>query len=391
MGRKGDGKKPGAEAPDDEATVIIPPRRVYGRPADRPLIPAGGGIPAVFRLIALLCVIAVGIAGWFIMREKAAPTDLQIRQGLQAPAKPAIAVQLADEAEIVAHLARETTVFRFESNRRVLVLDFPSLREQGLMLNRAAALVEKAGLPRNRVLRDDELDAAIASAGDTMETYYFGHDYSAVDLARFFALADRDKIALRPQEEWLRGLLRQEGMLSADGRGALISVPSAGTGQAVDQALRAAILRHELSHAEYFSNAIYAGYARQFWQQGLDEAGRQAFRRYLAAQNYDPALEDLTINEMQAYLMHTTDPRLFSAAALGVAPETIDRWQAAFLLGMPNGWLRDACLAALPSAGAVLSRPRRRCRRQRQRGSVPTRMARALTRAPRRTADSSAA
>src|SRR5690606_3272524 len=114
----------------------------------------------------------------------------------------------------------------------------------------------------------------------------------------------------------------------------------------------------------------------QFWREGLDEEGRTMFRRYLVAQGYDGALDDLMANEMQAYLMHTPDPRMFSAASLGVAPEMMDRWQAAFLLGMPNGWLRDACLASLPSAGSVLRRPRRRA----QRASVSTRTARALTR-----------
>ena len=374
------GSPEGGGSPNDDATVRLPPRRGYGRPTDRPVIPAGGGMPPVFRLIALAFMIAIGVAGWFVMREPAPVPELYA--GGQIGQVPRIAVRLADEAEILAYQAEATTVFRFAANRQVLVLDFASLREQGLMLNRAAALVEKTGLPRTRVLRDDELDAAIAAAGDTMDTYYFGHDYAVADLARFFSLADRDGITLRPQEEWLRGLLRQEGMLENAARGALISLPRVGAGADVDAGLRAAILRHELSHAEFFTNATYANYARQFWRDGLDEAGRSAFRRYLAEQKYDPALEDLMVNEMQAYLMHTSDPRLFSAASLGVPVEVMDRWQASFLLGMPNGWLRDVCVASLPSAGAVLRRPRRAP----QRGSVSTRMARVLTRTPRRIA-----
>jgi hypothetical protein len=386
MTEKSDGPKPpDGGAPDDDATVRVPRNRSYGRPTDRSLMPAGGGLPPFLRLIALVLMIVIGVAGWFIMRETA-PPDLYTGPGTEAPA-PGLAVRLADEEEILAHQASETTVFRFAPNRRVLVLDFASMREQGLMLNRAAALVEKVGLPRERVLRDDELDAAIAASGDTVETFYYGHDYPAAELARFFALADRDGVALREQEEWLRRLLRQEGLLAPEANGALISVPAVGAGPDVDAKLRAAILRHELSHAEFFTNRAYATYVRRFWRDGLDEDGRAMFRRYLTGQNYDPALEDLMANEMQAYLMHTIDPRLFSAAALGVAPETMDRWQAEFLLGMPNGWLRDACVASLPSAGSVLRRPRRR----RQRASVSTRTARAFTRRPRRMALSSAA
>lgn len=376
------------EGGDDDATVKLPRKRVYGRPTDRPVIPAGGGIPAVFRLVALACVMLIGIAGWFAMREK--PQE-ELGSHSHSPAtSPAIAVRLADEAEILANDDDQTTVFRFAANRRVLVLDFASLREQGLMLNRAAAMVEKVGLPRDRVLRDEELDAAIAAAGDTMETYYFGHDYAAADLVRFFAAADRDQVVLRPQEEWLRRLLWQEGMLSEGARGAVISIPRAGAGEGIDAGLRATILRHELSHAEFFTNPMYAEYSRRFWRDGLDDAGRDAFRKFLAAQSYDATLEDLMANEMQAYLMHTTDTRLFNAGSLGVALEVMDRWQAGFLLGMPNGWLRDACVASLPSAGAVLRRPRRR-RLIRQRASDSTRIARVLTRKPRRAVSAKAA
>jgi hypothetical protein len=240
------------------------------------------------------------------------------------------------------------------------------------------------------VLRDEELDAAISAAGDTIETYYFGHDYPAADLARFFAAADRDRVALNPQEEWLRKLLRQEGMLEPGARGALITIPRVGSGDGIDAGLRATILRHELSHAEFFTNPVYAEYARGFWRNGLDEAARDAFRRYLAALSYDTALEDLMVNEMQAYLMHTNDTRLFSAGGLGVPIEVMDRWQAGFLLGMPNGWLRDACVASLPSAGTILRRPRRE-RPTRQRPVDSTRKARVLTRNPRRSPSAIAA
>ena len=57
------------------------------------------------------------------------------------------------------------TVFRFADNPKILVLDFASLHEQGKMLNRVAAFVEKAGLPHDRVLTDAELDAAIHARG----------------------------------------------------------------------------------------------------------------------------------------------------------------------------------------------------------------------------------
>lgn len=372
--------------PERQPSIRQTRTRQYGRPADRPLIPAGGGIPPVFRMIALFCVMMVGVVGWFLMREKSPPLDVYLGPG-GVGVVPVIGVRLADEAEILSYAGDGVTVFRFAPNRRVLVLDFSSLLEQGLMLNRVAALVEKVGLPRDRVLNDTELEAAILAAGDTMETYYLGHDYQAADLNRFFALADRDGVRLRPQEDWLRQVLRQEGLLGPDARGALISIPQAGVGHGVDAAMRAGILRHELSHAEFFTSRDYAEYVRRFWRDSLGDEGRSAFRRYLATQGYDPANEDLMANETQAYLMHTPDARLFSATSLGVAEELLGRWQAEFLLGMPNGWLRDACITTLPSAGAVLRRPRR----ERQRGSVSTSIARVSTRRPRRIASLRAA
>ena len=103
---------------------------------------------------------------------------------------PAFQIETATEAEISQHVTTALTVFRFADNPAILVLDFASLHEQGKMLNRVAAFVEKARLPHDRVLTDSELNAAIQAKGDTVETYYFGHDYAAASLARFFALAD---------------------------------------------------------------------------------------------------------------------------------------------------------------------------------------------------------
>jgi hypothetical protein len=232
-------------------------------------------------------------------------------------------------------------IFRFAANPRVLVLDFSDLLEQGMMLNRVAALVEKAGLPHDRLLNDAELDAAIRAQGDRPETYYYGHDYSAAALARFFALAERDHVALTAQEQTLHALLAQTGYLRPGVFAGLISIPQAGLDPLIDAVGRATILHHELSHGEYFSNPVYTAYAQHFWSDVLDDHDRTLFTRFLMREGYDGTLQDLMINETQAYLMHTADPRFFSATALGMSAEALNRLQAAFLLGMPPGWLRD--------------------------------------------------
>ncbi len=324
-------------------------------------------------------------AGWIVLR----PPD-------RAPAPPLLVVPGEDirtgsEAAILANDPEHLTVFRFAPNPGILVLDFPDLAQQGQMLNRVAAFVEKAGLPHDRVLTDAELDAAIRTSGETPSTYYYGHDYRAADLVRFFALADVDGVALTPEEERLRRLLRQVGWTNTNAAGALISIPRTGADPLVDLTARGTILHHELSHGEYFTNRAYAAYVATFWRDEMQDTDRAAFRRFLAADGYDPAIEDLMMNEMQAYLMHTRDPRFFNPANFGIAPARLADLQATFLLGMPPGWLRD-CTPG-PAAPAPARAPRRRttARRRQRRGAVSRTKALATTRSCRRCAAAIAA
>lgn len=299
----------------------------------------------------------------------AAPVVSSIAQSPAAsvPSSTRFAIRTATEAEIAADVPDKLTFFRFALNPRIVVLDFASLREQGLMLNRVAALIEKAGLPHDRVLDDAELDDAIRRSGATVETYYLGHDYAAEAIARFFALADRDGIHLHPEEETLRALAIDQGWLKPDAVGAVISVPRAGLDPILDQQARAVILHHELSHGEYFTNPVYNAYVHRFWQDTLTASDRAAFRDFLGREDYDTGIEDLMINEMQAYLMHTRDPRFFNARALGLAPDRVALLQALFLLNMPAGWLRDCT----PAPSATMPLPVRAPRRRRYcRGSV---------------------
>ncbi len=333
-------------------------------------------------------VLAMGIAGWLVWPRQApapppvatplplsapqpapaqrsipAPRPLPAQPGpaLQSPAQPIqtqpapqaalpspaapvpapIPIETADEAAIRAHVPTGLTVFRFAPNPLIVVLDFASLRQQGLMLNRIAALVEKAAMPRDRVLNDTELDAAISAGGDTVETFYYGHDYSAASIARFFSLAAQDEIQLNPEEDKLRRLLEQLGWFAPDVHGGLISVPKVGANAEITTEARNAILRHELSHGEYFSNPAYAAYVHQFWVHELTQGERDGVRNFLASEEYDPKIETLVENEMQAYLMFTHDPLFFTPAKVGMTPERLAALQAAFHLHMPRGWLRD--------------------------------------------------
>jgi hypothetical protein len=277
-------------------------------------------------------------------------------------ATPALPIGFADEAAILADPAEHLTLFRFAADPRVVVLDFPSLEQQGRMFNRVAALTEKAGLPRDRVLTDDELDAAIRAHGDTVATFYYGHDYPAAALARFFALADRDHVALGPEEERLRGLLRQLGWLApdppggppgGDERGALLSLSRQGADPDITLSVRAAILHHELSHGGFFVDPAYADYTRKFWQTALTAPERQTVQRFLASEDYDSGDETLMVNEMQAYLMFTDDPHFFLPSNFGMTAARRAALRAAFRHDLPVGWLREALHELPPPVAAA--------------------------------------
>lgn len=319
------------EAPDDDTirVRILPARKRRSGPL------LGLGLAG-----AMVC---AGSAGWLLWP----------RPPVAAPHARAFLIHPATEAAIRDHTGGGMAVFRLVQNPHILVLDFSSLRQQGLMLNRVAAFAEKGGQPHDHVLTDAELAHAIHADGATVATYYYGHDYPASLLARFFGTADRDHVRLDPEEERLRLLLRQEGWLAAGTEAGLISIPRAGADASVTPAARATILHHELSHGEFFSDPAYAGYVRTFWATALTDPERANIRRWLASEGYDPALEQVMLNEMQAYLMFTPDPNYFTPALAGLTRQRLTALQAAFLRGMPAGWLRDALARTLsPSAPA---------------------------------------
>jgi hypothetical protein len=366
---------------DDGAdkTVRLVPRSRSPRP------PARTYALAASALVLLVLVAGIAVA-WF-HRPASPPVSVSApaivaRPVVRAPPDP---FPTATESDILANRASVLSVFRLAGNPAVLVLDFPTLREQARMLNRVALLIETRGQPRDRVLDDAALEAAIRATGAEPDSYYYGHDYRASDLVRFFALADRDAIALNPEEARLRALLRTAGWVDANAVGALISIPTAGVG--IDAAARATILRHEISHGEYFTNPIYAAYAQGFWRTELTEAERGGIRRFLTRQEYDPGNEDLMMNEMQAYLVHTADPRFFSAEMIGMTQQRLTALRERFLADIPPGWLRDLCRQPPPVTvptpiSARTGTPRRR-RRWAQRGAVSSTRAFAATRPPR--------
>lgn len=240
-------------------------------------------------------------------------------------------------------------VARLAENPAILVIEFPTLAAQGQALNRLAALIEKAQAPRDRVLSDDGLARFIQRTGATAETFYFGHDYPAEAVARFFTLAVSQQVRLNPAELRLGTLLLSAGLLIEERdrlvanprHQAIVSFsalqrdnPATAVDESVDGARREAILRHELSHGEFFTNPAYRGHSWVFWR-SLDDADRAHFRRFLTELGYDPSNEELMANETQAFLMHTPDSRAFSAQLIGIDAQRLRDLAQRFARDMP--------------------------------------------------------
>ena len=194
--------------------------------------------------------------------------------------------------EIINAMRDRQAVMRFAGNERILIVDFPDLGSQGRALNRVAALIEKRTAPRDRVLSDAELESFIISTGSSPETFFYGHGYKAGDLAKFFSLAESDGVELNEAEHSLRDLLLGQGFFRSQAGGyrmqepeqALVTVvqqqaddPESQADETVDSFLRDTILRHELSHGDFFTNKAYRDYCRRFWQRELTRKERMIF------------------------------------------------------------------------------------------------------------------
>jgi hypothetical protein len=273
-----------------------------------------------------------------------------------SPTNAAVPLAGIDEM-LAAPKVAHWRAWRFKANPAVLVIEFPSLHDQGMAMNRMAALFEKRGAPRDRVLSDSELAALVQSSGDSTASFYQGHDYPAAKVARFFTLAASAQTALNSQERQLLAKLQDAGIVAGDagtgysapGMQAVVSFsalqpddPKTVADEEIDPVRRKAVLRHELSHGEYFTNPSYAAHSQAFWSRRLSAQERTTWKKYLGSLDYDPADDDLMANETQAMLMHTPDPRAFNAGALGISDAALAAMRTRFRAGEPRHGLASA-------------------------------------------------
>jgi hypothetical protein len=340
-----------------------PAEAVLPRPPARPAWRFGA-------LLALLAAAATGLWSCNAADSGAAPTATPTPQQTATPAKaPAAApiglaapgaVQVSPPwAGIRELLQRPASAQwrwnRFEGNPAVVVIEFPDLREQGLAMNRLAAMFEKRMAHRDRVLTPAELDELMRRSGDTIASFYQGHDYPAAKVARFYAQAEAQGVALNDHEARLRALLTGAGLMKRGATGAFQAMgdqavvsftgvqpddPATAPDELVDNVRREAVLRHELSHGEFFTNPAYRRHCMNFWRHVLREPERRMFIAYLQKLDYNPGDEELMANETQALLMHTPDGRAFNAGSLGISESALAQLRSRFRVGEPVHGLR---------------------------------------------------
>ena len=334
-------------------------------PANPRLSPQGPALTRPRQLVPWvaggLLVLVLVSAAWWWQQGRSQPSAVAPAAGavatvaalaapaaLPAPIETAQAVG-ASYQELLSGSSTDWRVARLALNPKILVIEFPSLAVQGHTMNRLGALIEKHLAPRDVVLSNEKLARFIQQTGDTAETFYFGHDYPAEAVARFFTLAVNQQILLNPDEIRLGNLLLSAKVLNEENdrlsaspdRMAVVSFtalqpdnPRTPTDETVDAARREAVLRHELSHGEFFTNAAYRAHCWSFWQK-LSDDERAAFRGFLTRLDYDPTNEELMVNETQAFLMHTPDRRSFSSQVFGVSQARIDSLRTRFKEGLP--------------------------------------------------------
>lgn len=261
--------------------------------------------------------------------------------------EPLPAPRLATYETILAAKSHSLQVHAYPGRQPIFIIDFPTLAAQGRMFNRVVALIERMGLGRARVLDDQALSQFIRSVGKTELTFAYGNDFLVSELVVFFNLAEYGSIALTGEERALRAFLLEQGLIrerfgflqAVRPNAVILSIPqekSGGDEPPVTALARQTILMHEIAHAEFYTNPHYRAWCHRFWREVLSERQRNAFRSFLAKSGYDPDNEELMVNEAQAYLLYTPDPRAFNAQMVGLSERELAQMRAAFLKGYPD-------------------------------------------------------
>ena len=185
-------------------------------------------------------------------------------------------------------------LFRWNLFPEVLYLSTGNYRIQSRFFKRLAFFTEKPGyagtLVSNEVLKNQH--------------GWNAHDYSAQGLAGFFNLADQKAFPLNPEEELLREIAINAGLILSDGegyrpgRGAIV-----GTSLETFYEQRLIFTIHESIHGLFFIHREFQEVCEDFWA-SLSPEEQDFWRNFLAFRRYN-VKEDhrLLVTEVSAHLL----------------------------------------------------------------------------------------
>jgi len=190
-------------------------------------------------------------------------------------------------------------LYRWDLEPSILIFDFSNYEIQAAFLKRLAFFIEKPGY-RGTLLSNEELQGKHG---------WNAHDYSAESLADFFNKAFENDFTLNPEEEMLKTILLQNGILIENhankdlkaGSGALISISRESS-----DLLRRRFFTHEAVHGLFFVNQDFQKKCFEYWEQ-LPEETRQAWKTFLYYNDnpYDSESIWLSVTELTAYMLQS--------------------------------------------------------------------------------------
>jgi hypothetical protein len=222
-----------------------------------------------------------------------AETGVSSAGGVAAVAPIAASLDKVLAARTGARRSADLEVYRWDLFPDILVVDTNDFHTQDRMFTRLAYFVEKKGF-RGRLLTN----AFLAGRHG-----WNAHDYGADGLASFFNAASTTAFPLNPEENALKSLALQEGIIIPDGegvapgRGGVLSLSRSSS--AIE---RRYLLTHESFHGIFFSSPEYREFCFQLWDSLLPDE-RQFYLAFLDSLGYDSSDRFLAVNEFQAYLM----------------------------------------------------------------------------------------
>lgn len=193
----------------------------------------------------------------------------------------------------------EFEIFSWSAYPEMHVLDFSRLTVQSAFLKRLSFFVEKDEF-RGTLLSNAELEGRHG---------WNAHNYSGSALADFFNTAESENFTLNPEEELLRSMMLQRGVLQRSADGAYMAGPGGVISFSRELPhLRRVFLTHEAMHGLFYMENEFREHSFTYWE-GLTAEEQRFWRSFFQYRSFDPNDEYLMVNEFQAYLLQQAPER----------------------------------------------------------------------------------